>query len=503
MESPATSVNSTGSPPPSLGSTAQPPKTDEDSQLKDPSLKPKRPPTEATSLLPPEDVLVQAQGTEFGATMTMAVCTIGAGVLALPSAFGQAGAAVATGTVLFVGYLTVMSIRYLAQCIDLLDLHSYEDLGKEIHGRWVAELSRWVVIFYNLGADIGYIIVVGNLLEPFRPNLAAISTDLFVTSENFPKFAYWFCIMLPLSCVRSIEALKHSATAAIVAALYTASMVTYRYFVPAAHVGHFDSATMGAIKKHHSGGGHSHHHSSHGSSDGSDDPIIWVSLGTGCMLAMAIMMFAFDCQTMVFQIKANLKVPTVAAVTRVATGNVLISGSVYTAIGLFGYLSFRSAVSDDILSNYDPKKDFLATIAYVVYAVPVTMAYVMFLFPTRDSLFNAVLGTRLGEEIPGKYFYPTSIGLAIFTIVTALYVPSIVVICALLGGLFSSLICFILPASFVLKLHYNGQRVVDGWSVSQMWFMLIVGVVACILGTWASLIHALDIQAAKQAALAV
>ena len=447
--------------------------------------------------------------------MSLAVATIGAGVLALPSAFGKAGILVSLATVAFIAYLTVMSIRYLSQAIEAVDLHSYESLSERLLGIWGKRAAMFSVVGFNIGAQVGYIIVMGNLIEPFRPNLAEATTALFSSSPTFPKFAYWACVMLPLSFVRNIESLKLSSTAAIFAALFTAGVVCIRFFFPVVPLSEVMQYTTLPPPSNESGFGVSTAIAETvkvtSGLVASDSEVVLADFSSKALVAVAVMMFAYNCQSVVFSIKSSLRVPTVLSMTRIAIGNVVISGSVYAAIGSFGYLSFKAKVTPNILSSYDPKQDILAAMAYLVYSLPVTMAYATLMFPTRNLVADLLAGAGTGESgvgmlreteddeqhvvgecpggrrRPGKHFIPISFTLSLTTLILAVFVPNILFVCGLLGAVCSSLVCFILPSAFVLRLHYDRIRVVGSPALCQMWFMFVFGVCAGVLGTFATL----------------
>ncbi len=435
-----------------------------------------------------------AKGSEFGATMTLAVSTIGAGVLALPSAFAHAGILLALATVLLVGYLSVVTIRYIVQAMIALKLSSYESISRELLGPSIETLSRSIVIFYNAGASIGYVIVLRNILEPFRSYF--VSTSPFFEYENGPVILLWAILLVPLSCVRSLKNLQGTSTLAIAAASYTALMVTFRYFFPGPTQVEGDIYIQ-AMQAHKNK--HWHHPSGNAADVTSAAPslvsgaatVLMYSFSWGSVLSLAIMMFAFDCQVMIFQIYSNLRHPSLAAVTRVSCGNFLVSGLVYSLVGACGYLSFPGRVEDNILSNYDPTRDMLAAVAYVVYAVPISMAFVLFMFPIRDSFFQKWYGVDHTDEVDAKHYFGFTLLLDCFCLVGALYIPSIAIVCAILGGLCASFLCYILPASFVLKLHYNGLAPASSLALLQQWVIFIFGCCTCVFGTAVSLQHAI------------
>lgn len=98
-------------------------------------------------------------------------------------------------------------------------------------------------------------------------------------------------------------------------------------------------------------------------------------------------MFSFDCQSLVFQVYAGLDDMCRVNMMYVAIISILISGTLHSAVGLYGYLSNPSDVRDNIMNNYDPNTDVLFAITYALYAIPINLAYILMLFPIRDSIF--------------------------------------------------------------------------------------------------------------------
>lgn len=206
------------------------------------------------------------------------------------------------------------------------------------------------------------------------------------------------------------------------------------------------------------------------------------------VLSMPIMLFSFDCQSLVFQIYHSLADPSVPAMTRVATLSTSMCFFVYAAAGLFGYLSHGQYIRDNILNNYDPNKDMVFAVAYALYVIPVNLAFALVLFPVRDAIFNYVFHTTGGDDeeshVSDYHYNITSFGLATLALVLALMTPGLVSIFALLGALCGSTLCFIYPAAYRLRLHY--MRVIKprkSYSLAVMWSMAAVGVFGATMGT--------------------
>ncbi|CBZ31084.1 putative amino acid permease [Leishmania mexicana MHOM/GT/2001/U1103] len=392
-----------------------------------------------------------------GAALSLSVTTIGAGVLVIPSTFQDGGICFVVGMLVFVGAMTVLSIDYLIRCIDCLHLKSYEDISRELLGRWFEETVRWILILYNIGMAAGYIVVIGEIFTPILPLIQPYLP--FLTDSSHVMIMAWAFVMLPLSCIPKITKMNYISFVAITATFLISTIIVYRYFVP------YDG-------KHNRG------------------KVTYLSLNERTLLAMPVMMFSFDCQSLVFQIYNNLKTGTRANMMRVASLSISITGLVYLVVGLFGYLTHTPDITGNILTNYDPFKDHLFMFGEAVYSFTVMAAYVLVLFPCRDALFIFLYGHNTATHelahaaITTRQNLVASVLLSTLSIFLAMQVTGIVVVIALLGGLCSSTICFSYPAAFRIMLHIRGLDRCKPMELVTAICMLVFGVLGGILGTF-------------------
>nr|AAO88098.1 amino acid permease AAP8LD [Leishmania donovani] len=392
-----------------------------------------------------------------GAALNLSVTTIGAGVLVIPSTFQDGGICFVVGMLVLVGVMTVLSIDYLIRCIDCLHLKSYEDISRELLGRWFEEAVRWILIFYNIGMAAGYIVVIGEIFTPILPLLQPYLP--FLTDSSHVMIMTWAFVMLPLSCIPKITKMNYICFVAITATFLISAIIVYRYLVP------YD-------------GKHNH------------AKVTYLSVSERALLAMPVMMFSFDCQSLVFQIYNNLRTVTRANMMRVASLSVSITGLVYLVVGLFGYLTHTPNITGNILANYDPFKDHLFAFGEAVYSFTVMAAYVLVLFPCRDAVFIFLYGHNTATHelahaaITTRQNLVTSILLSALSIFLAMQVTGIVVVIALLGGLCSSTICFSYPAAFRIMLHIRGLDRCKPMELVTAISMLVFGVLGGSLGTF-------------------
>ncbi|CAJ1011721.1 putative Transmembrane amino acid transporter protein/Tryptophan/tyrosine permease family [Leishmania naiffi] len=467
-----------------------------------------------------------SSGSILGASLSLAVTTMGAGILTLPSAYADAGVIPATLILVSVGIITVFSIDYIILSVDKLGRNSYEELTRELLGKKVEEVVRWMLIIYNTGSAIGYLVVFEDLVAPMQPLITSYLPLL--TTPKHSLLSFWAVAILPLSCVPTLGALHISSFLAISATSFICIIIIFRYFVP----GPTKLSTMTASAM---------------TIDTASANWCW---GKDPLLALPIIMFSFDCQSLVFQIYAGLDDMRRSVMVKVAIISLIVSGVIHASVGLFGYLSNPVDVRDNIISNYDPNMDRLFKVGYILYATPMVLAFALMMFPIRDSIFILWYGyssasvathvprskdfTRLvnqeeelelmvsaGNEHQYKYcngfaekhnygsaqkelqhvieakkhhnkieqillrdHIIISVTLSTLCVAVALLVPGIVSVVSLLGGLCSSTLCFIVPGLYRWQLHNKNIAPCQTlWEVVLMTFMIAFGVIAAIFGT--------------------
>ena len=428
-------------------------------------------------------------GSTAGATLNLAIATVGAGLLSLPVAFYDAGIVLALGTLLVVAVFTVISIRFLTQATHKLNLHSYEDLSRELLGPSFESIARYMLLTYNIAVCISYIIIIGQMIEPLQTFVTPVF-PILATSKH-TMVAFWFVVMLPMSLVRNISSLRYSSFLAIAAAVYLAAAIVYRYFVPFVTIGDAALALLSnrTESRYHHGGHDVHRRRLHVNHEALQLHPMIVSLftwhGALTMLSMPVLMFSYDCQVLVFEIYHSLARRTVNKMTKVAFGSVVMVSVLYGAVGLFGYLSHGQYTQDNILSNYNPEEDVVFAFAYALYVLPVVMAYTLMLFPTRDSIFNKLYGYSAGgeAEVSDWTFRVTSILLGLFSVVVAVVVPGMTGMIALVGGMCSSTLTMIYPAAFRMRLNSTGLLKASPMEKRAMYAMMTIGVFGFTFGT--------------------
>ncbi|XP_074050991.1 sodium-coupled neutral amino acid transporter 4 [Macrotis lagotis] len=167
--------------------------------------------------------------------------------------------------------------------------------------------------------------------------------------------------------------------------------------------------------------------------------------------AIPILAFAFVCHPEVLPIYSELKDRSRKKMQTVS--NISITGMLimYLLAALFGYLSFYGEVEDELLHAYTKVYTFDTPILLVRLAVlvAVTLTVPIVLFPIRTSVTTLLFPKRPFSWI--RHFLIAAILLALNNVLVIL-VPTIKYIFGFIGASSATMLIFILPAAFYLRL---------------------------------------------------
>jgi len=197
-------------------------------------------------------------------------------------------------------------------------------------------------------------------------------------------------------------------------------------------------------------------------------------------------MFAFTCQVNIPSLYDELQIRTPETMRAVSLRACLVCTCTYVLIGLTGYANFPDAVQGNILNNYcvlDPTKSSYADHpprimlpAFGAITLTVLMAYPINVYPTRyaievmcypkawqlppsDAHAPADLGGTAADSKPAKMggwakvrHVVLTLAIASVSLVTALVLPNINTVFALMGGTCSAYVCYIIPSAVAWQL---------------------------------------------------
>ena len=386
--------------------------------------------------------------------------TVGAGFLALPQAFALCGYVQGTILLLVFGVLTVYSVRLLGIAERRTGLCTFEDLSRHLLGRGWDIFTTFIMISFNWGTCVAYIIA---LIKLFSPILEASDIPDDQVGQTFAGYwgarlvtiGIWAVFMVPMSLQKELNSLRYASLFSIVA-------ISYFIFVIVGHAIADGKTTVETTS--------------------TLDP--WL-MSNETLVGITLIMFAFCCQSNVYEVFGEMAPRSVQALTKSSGISVSLSGSLYLMSGWFGYLDFGKSVHGAILDDYHPKRNVAILIAFICLCVKLCTSFLLCIHPTRDSiLYTLNWGSYLTCD-PKKRMLVTFI-LCVLALVLGLFIPSITIVFGLLGGLGGSTLGFLFPAMYCL---FSG-----GWTPSQVgwvdflgaWMFMFLACLTCAFGVVAS-----------------
>ena len=429
------------------------------------------------------------KGSIWGTTINLCTAIMGAGCLSLPQAVASLGVAPFGVLIVFTAAATHYSIVLLVAAMDATGCFSFEELSAQIIGKRTGHLVELCIIIFQYGTLVAYTIAVGDVLSPLLALDAVRDAAPWLTRDLVMVF-FWALFMLPLSFVTAISSLQITSLFGQLSLLYLVLAVAVH---SALDVAAAPDATFWRVE-----------------AFGPD-------LGAASSAA-AVIMFAFTCQINVPSLYQELAPKSPAGMRAVSTRAVGVCVVVYVVIGLMGYANFPTDTQGNILNNYcvlDPERTSharhapnLIPPAFGAIVLTVLMAYPINVYPTRQALEimccpkprrlsgaedAAAIGlgiasTTAGGSRRGRLGLASwatlrhvvlTLAIATVSLLTAIAVPKIDVVFALMGGTCSAYVNYILPSAVAWRL---AERVPQNRTLLGRCAVLSLGAFGIIVG---------------------
>ncbi|AYU77411.1 amino acid transporter aATP11, putative [Leishmania donovani] len=387
--------------------------------------------------------------------INLASSCIGAGIIALPSAFNAAGIIVAMIYMVVIAYLTIYSYILLAIVAKKTGLRNYEQIARTLMGPGAGYFLAFCLWFLSFGAEVSYAISLKDVLTAFLDASETAPAYLQTLSgQRVMTFVLWLVAMLPLCLPKEINSLRYFSCVAIVFIVY---------FVIAMVV----------------------HSAQNGLRADPRPEIRMFTTGNTAVSGMSTFIFAFLSQLNAYESYEEMNNPTPLRLTLGATISVGIVFVLYFLAGLFGYLDFGTEMTGSALKKYNPVKDVMMGVGYVGILFKLCVGFGLHMIPVRDAIYHCV---RVDVHTFAWWKNACVCAfMALLSLVAGLFIPSINVVFGLVGGFSGGFIGFIYPSFMVM---YSGN-----WSLSSVgwfhylstYFLLIVGVVGVVWGTASSI----------------
>ncbi|KAI9920992.1 hypothetical protein PsorP6_000908 [Peronosclerospora sorghi] len=389
-------------------------------------------------------------GSVKGSMFTMTVAIVGAGVLALPFAVQQAGLILGILLLLLGAVATNFTLRILVECSDLGQARSYMDLAAATGGRKLAAFTQLIVCMNLFGTAIGYLVGSAELIQ--------LALRMFFSSTNesifFDRPALLVMLtgslVLPLSLLRSLESLRFSSLFSIVCIVFMTVVVVMKYFqflheglAPSiayqfTHLRLFDWRLRHLLR------------------------------------ALPLVVFSFTCHPNVLPIYLVLKYRSSPRMYKVMNRSIGIATTVYALCGFFVVLTFGDATRSNFLTN-DYHGDRAVLVGSCGFSLALVLTVPLFIHTLRDTLREALLAHR---RLDRMQHMSLSASLVVAALGLAMGSNDIASVLAVLGATTNPIICFLLPAYFIVRLGAERHRSSQVVAVTMAGSMTLVSVLS-------------------------
>ncbi|KAM9311153.1 sodium-coupled neutral amino acid transporter 4 [Gastrophryne carolinensis] len=411
---------------------------------------------------------------------------MGSGILGLSYAMANTGIILFVILLLGVAILSLYSVHLLLKTAKEGGSLIYEKLGEKAFG-WPGKVAAFTSItMQNIGAMSSYLFIVKyELPEVIRTFLRLEeNSGEWYLNGNYLVIMVSIGVILPLSMLKNLGYLGYTSGFSLTCMLFFVSVVIYKKTqIPCPlplldqHSPNFTSNTsyhlrplmvqnytvdsgLNFMMDYNQGktvGLNEQKDNSHGSgveyeahTDDKCQPKYFV-FNSQTAYAIPILAFAFVCHPEVLPIYSELKSRSRRRMQNVSNVSIAAMLIMYFFAALFGYLTFYGEVQDELLHTYTKVYKFDTPLLCVRLAVlvAVTLTVPIVLFPIRSSLTTLLFPGRPFSWL--RHFLLAFILLA-FNNTLVIFVPTIKDIFGFIGASAATLLIFVLPAAFYLRI---------------------------------------------------
>ncbi|NWH31105.1 S38A4 protein, partial [Chloropsis hardwickii] len=428
--------------------------------------------------------------TSFGmSSFNLSNAIMGSGILGLSYAMANTGIILFIVLLLSVAILSLYSVHLLLKISKEGGSLIYEKLGEKAFG-WLGKCGVFIAVtMQNIGAMSSYLFIIKyELPEVIRAfmKLEENSGEWYLNG-NYLVILVTVVIILPLSLLKSLGYLGYTSGFSLTCMVFFVSVVIFKKSQIPCPLPIMDhgvenwTATNSTVPMHlvmlsneslSSGvnfmmdntAGHfpsleepkdispksSVEYEAHSDSSDKCQPKYFV-FNSRTAYAIPILAFAFVCHPEVLPLYSELKDRSRKRMQNVS--NISITGMLimYLLAALFGYLTFYGEVEDELLHTYTKVYTFDTLLLSVRLAVlvAVTLTVPLVLFPIRSSISALLFPKRPFSWI--RHFLIAAVILA-FNNLLVIFVPTIKDIFGFIGASSATMLIFILPGAFYLRI---------------------------------------------------
>jgi len=344
---------------------------------------------------------------------------LGAGVLNYPAAYDRIGG-VMVATLLQVSLMAILAVTMfiLIYCADVNGDESYHDVLLTMCGKRCQQLSAISILLTCYGICVTFLIIIGDQYD--RIFVSHMSECVWYVDRRFTITVTSAALIWPMCYFQRLDFLKYAGTLGVFSMLYVVFLNVYQYFV----------LELDPLKT--------------TPSSGADSTFSLIAV-------IPVICFAYQCHEIVVPVYACMdeKDRNMKSFGKTTALTLFILFVLYCTAGTFGYMTFGSSVSPDIMQGYDAK-DPLVVIGIIALVVKMITTYPPMIVCGRgalDGLYAEYFQLPTHEFIAGEFKRRVVITTVWFvsSLLIAIFTPNIGVVIELLGSL-ASVNVFIFPS---------------------------------------------------------
>ncbi|TYZ66776.1 hypothetical protein PybrP1_003413 [[Pythium] brassicae (nom. inval.)] len=359
---------------------------------------------------------------------------LGAGVLGFPFAFKQSGVLLGLALLLLVGtyQLEARGLR----------VATYGDIGRAAFGRYGQALVNIALVVSQMGFGVAYIIFIASNAHSYF---------------SVPKEAVVLVCLPFLIGFSLLPHIKQLAWVALAADVMNFTGLAIVYAMDFSLINLSASTSSGSPLQ----------------------QVHWLGATAGIPFFFGIASYCFSAVGMVLPLEKGMLHKS--HFPRILTLTVVVIGSVYASFGVAGYLAFGESTEDVLTLNLQGHGG-LATSVKLFFCAGLFFAYPMMLFPVFDLLQPAVLKlVGAGRHAEAKRVAFRS-AFVLLTAAIAAGVPDFAVFISFLGSTCCSLLGFVLPVVFYLRIFAIGDSDTKRYDLKLLLAILFLGIFAVSAG---------------------
>uniref|UniRef100_A0A672T9L8 Sodium-coupled neutral amino acid transporter 4-like n=1 Tax=Sinocyclocheilus grahami TaxID=75366 RepID=A0A672T9L8_SINGR len=358
---------------------------------------------------------------------------MGSGILGLSFAMANTGIILFVILLLGVAILSLYSVHLLLVTAKEGGSLIYEKLGERAFG-WPGKMAAFgSITLQNIGAMSSYLFIVKyelpEVIRAFR-GLEENSGEWYLNG-NYAVVLVSIGIILPLSLLKNLGYLGYTSGFSLSCMVFFLGVVR----LPTLQMSLILSVEKIRTVKCACG----------------KSLTAFVVFVFQTVYTVPILAFAFVCHPEVLPIYSELKDRSRRKMQRVSNLSILAMLVMYLFSALFGYLTFYDHVEAELLHTFTKvyKFDTMLLLVRLAVLTAVTLTVPIVLFPIRSSVITLCFA---GKEFSWIRHFLIAAAILAFNNLLVIFVPTIRDIFGFIGSSAATMLIFILPAAFYLRL---------------------------------------------------